>query len=42
MKKECKKEEINNFSDIIKRLEKEMKEKNTFIQDIGLLRTINK
>ena len=42
MKKECKKEEINNFSDIIKRLEKEMKEKNTFIQDIGLLRAINK
>ena len=41
MKKECKKEEINNFSDIIKRLEIEIKKKDTFIKDIELLKQIS-
>jgi hypothetical protein len=38
---ECQKEEINKFSDIIQKLEIEIKKKDTFIKDIELLKQIS-
>ncbi len=41
MIKECKKEEIEKFLDIVQKLEIEIKKKDTFIKDIEFLKQLS-